>query len=744
MIRFRCIEIENFVCFDDAVIEPSTDPDRPLTVIRAENGSGKTTLLRAILWGMYGEDGLPGEPHAFPLHLADWEPDEAGMQTTVKIEFENDGSTRYDPADRGETKTYQLIRQVTTVKRQNRRSNQPIFRREHENKQLMVRSRNGRWEPHEHGVDTVVEALLPKSLRDFFVMDADQVTDFVGGGENKQMQRREVIRITTDALRSLLGLGVFRDASQRLDQIARQFGSQASRAIGDAAIEELQTKLERLRAQKDKLEESLRIDAREKADAIGRKETCEELIGEELAGTGKLESLNNRKNQINQQLATLEEERGNTVGELCLTLESGNLLANLAMREISRTYEFLRPLHEQGRIPQRHLAFVEELLREGECICGQDLRGESRYRRRVAAKLTDGREHQDRADYLGSLFESVRSLRATGHDPSWMRNRERLTKTIGSMELQAQELKLEKRDIDGKLSKVDDEKIQQLRAEKGVLENRIEKLNQKIGASGVLLPELNKDIDSVEKKISQRKRTEGAAKEKRQAEELAKLIRSILDGAYFRILDHQVEDLSKRMNQLFARMAENVTDDEIEDFSESRATLKMITRVGIRLVEDDEESFEIFALNKHGRFMPPTEINGASRRVIALSFVLALCKESQTDAPLVADSLLNFMSGTVRRNTLRTTAELSSQPVLLLTGSDLESPSEIETVTRYAGATYTLTAQWHAKDAGSGGDVLTQTKPRSVSILCKCGPRDYCQVCEREGQANAPGWLSQT
>ena len=32
--------------------------------------------------------------------------------------------------------------------------------------------------------------------------------------------------------------------------------------------------------------------------------------------------------------------------------------------------------------------------------------------------------------------------------------------------------------------------------------------------------------------------------------------------------------------------------------------------------------------------MPPIEINGASRRVLALSFVLALCAESQTYAPL--------------------------------------------------------------------------------------------------------------
>ena len=64
MLRLRRIEIDNFVCFDGVVVEPSIDADKPLTVIRAENGSGKTTFLRALRWGMYGEKGLARERFA--------------------------------------------------------------------------------------------------------------------------------------------------------------------------------------------------------------------------------------------------------------------------------------------------------------------------------------------------------------------------------------------------------------------------------------------------------------------------------------------------------------------------------------------------------------------------------------------------------------------------------------------------------------------------------------------------------
>ena len=80
MLLIRRIEITNFVCFDRIEIEPSTNRERPLTVIRAENGSGKTTLLRAIRWGMYGEKGLPGTASHFSLHPAEWRPDADGIE----------------------------------------------------------------------------------------------------------------------------------------------------------------------------------------------------------------------------------------------------------------------------------------------------------------------------------------------------------------------------------------------------------------------------------------------------------------------------------------------------------------------------------------------------------------------------------------------------------------------------------------------------------------------------------------
>ena len=179
MLLIRRIEIENFACFDRIDIEPSTNPEKPLTVIRAENGSGKTTLLRAIRWGMYGEKGLPGNATHFSLHPASWHPDDSGVRTRVSILFETDGTSRDHPEGSPTNTTYELRRTVTTVAAKPNRPGESDFRRIHEDAQLLFEAPNGSWAPHEAGVDSVIAELLPWDLRDFFVMDADEAADYV-------------------------------------------------------------------------------------------------------------------------------------------------------------------------------------------------------------------------------------------------------------------------------------------------------------------------------------------------------------------------------------------------------------------------------------------------------------------------------------------------------------------------------------------------------------------------------------
>ena len=742
MLKFKRIEIRNFALFEHLEVEPSTDPERPLTVVRAENGSGKTTFLRAILWGMYGEKGLPGaKPERYSVHPAWWRPDERGIQTTVAIEFESDGSDRHDPAAGSRMDAYLLSRSVTTVLRDAARDDEPDFERRDEVPSLMKRVHSGAWEPANVGVDAAIQQLLPWDLRDFFVMDADQAADFVGGTENRQISVHEVEKKTTGAVRSLLGIDVFEAAANRLRKASKNFGSEATNAVKDHELDALQAEQNRLEDRVEQIEGDLEEAQEDTRDLKGRLDDRSQRLKEELLHQGAYESLVKLRDEARKKQESSRNARREAATRLATRLADASLFAPLASPALLRVERALKPLHDAGRIPLKHVGFVRQLLERGECVCGRRLDADTETRRRVEKELAHSAEREEEAEYLGRLYDAAAHHRLARTVADWSERKKRLSADIARANASANEASLELRDAEQKLDGIDQEKVQVLRAEEAAFTTQLEKKQQTVGSLKLQLETMSKSLDGVRKRVVNAQRRYSAAADSTAARDLASLGARILDDSVAELRKRQVKDLSDRMNRLFGQMAANVTDADFEDAEEGRESVRMIARVGIRPVEDSRDRFEIFTLNHRGRVMPPTEINGASRRVLALSFVLALCQESRTHAPLIADSLLNSMSGAVRRNTLNATVEHSEQPILLLTGSDLAGEAEAATVRRFGGAVYTLTGQWDAVGAGRGGDVVRQTSTNAnVAVLCKCGPRQFCDVCERQGQRETAGW----
>ena len=740
MLTLHRVEIENFACFDSIVVEPTIDADRNLTVIRAENGSGKTTFLRALRWGMYGEKGLPGNASNYSLHPAWWHPDVDGIETQVGITFETDGSSRNFTDSSNGTTLYQLFRSVKTVGKPDAREGEPDFRRINEQTSLMIREPDGSWGPFGAAPDIIVNELLPWGLRDFFVMDTDEVADFVGGGENKEISSREVEAKTTAAVHSLLGIEVFTKASKRVEKIGRSFGAEAVKAIGDHDLNELQNRLDSLYKEKGQAQIDLRETNDRKAELQDKIRRTRADLEEKIRRIGSHDVLAEQLAKVRKQHEKITKERKEYLTILSGHIESLSLLAPLASTAIRETFDILKPQHDQGLIPLTHLHFVRSLLESGECVCGQALADGSGQRRHVEQRIAQSSAREDEANYLYQLHDAALSLYDTIESSDWHENLLLHGARLAECETERAELALEESDIRAKLAEVSDSRVQVLRDQVAAIETQLDACQARLARQNPKLETLSKDIESLNSQISQRRKHERAATDGRIAEHVSHCVVEVLASAYRTIEQEQVGELSDRMNRLFLQMAANIGNDDLDQEHQAKASLRMIESVGVRSVEGRPQYFEIYALNSRGRSMPPVEINGASRRVLALSFVLALCIESQTHAPLIADSLLNFMSGAVRRNTLRVTAEHSRQPILLLTNSDLGAPSEIETVEKYAGATYTLTGQWDAVDAGSGGDVVNWTEQRQVALLCTCGPRQYCNICERTGQAGSPGW----
>ncbi|MYF11007.1 MAG: AAA family ATPase [Gammaproteobacteria bacterium] len=738
MLLIRRIEITNFACFDHIEISPSANPARPLTVIRAENGSGKTTLLRAIRWGMYGEKGLPGNPGTFSLHPAAWRPDPTGIETSVSILFETDGSSRHQLEGKPTNTEYELRRTVTTIRKEPMSKGGPDFQRTGEDAQLLERERDGSWTPNAHGVGRVIEELLPWELRDFFVMDADEAADFVGGSENKVMQRREVIGKTSFAVRALLGLEVFESAADRVASLRQNFGRDATKATRNAELQAKQTELDRVSAKLVEVEQRLEENRHKRLDTSASLDQAQGDLEAIIGSLGAHDELKQRLADNEKQMKRANEQRRNAAQDLSRELTRIDLLACLAAREVRQAETTLQPLYDDGSIPVRHLAFVKSLLENGVCVCGQNLSSPSEHVDHIQHVIDSSTGQAEQANHLAEVLHAATALGRHQNGEEWERRAEEHAQAVYVLDEELDNLAQVRRDIDAKLDDIDDNQVENARGHIDMLKQSLSQLDRQLASDHEAQELHTSEKNKLDAEMRNARRQQAEARDLERYEETAAMLVQILQQAYARIQEEQVRDLSEAMNTLFASMAANVVDDEAFEHNQRKATLRMIARVGLQPLQDTAAEYEIFALNSRGRSMPPTEINGASRRILALSFVLGLCKVSRTAAPLVADSLLNFMSGSVRTNTLRVTAETASQPILLLTGSDLESQNEIELVNRYAGATYTLTGQW--QHVGHGGDVVNQTDDRQVSLLCSCGPREYCDICERRGQAEDARW----
>ena len=527
-------------------------------------------------------------------------------------------------------------------------------------------------------------------------------------------------------------------AAERVASLQRDFERAATKATHNAQLAAKQTELDQVR---QKLEEvDKRLD-----ENRHRKQNTEESLAQ---GRGRLEALIGSlgaHDELRQRLADNEkfttkarEDRRSAAQELSGDLTRIDLLASLAAREVRRAEQILQPLYDDGSIPVRHLAFVNRLLETGICVCGQDLSSPSRYTDHIQDVIERSTGQKERADHLAEVLHAATALSSHLDGEDWDRRTDDHAESVAGLDDEIDNLARARREIDSKLDNIDDEEVENARGHIEMLTRNLSQVERELASDQEAREQIRKDVNKLDADIRAARRQESEARDLERYEELATVLVRILKQAYTRIQDEQVRELSAEMNTLFESMAANVFDDEAVEHNQRKATLRMIAKVGLRRVEDTMEEYEIFALNSRGRSMPPTEINGASRRILALSFVLALCKISSTRAPLVADSLLNFMSGSVRTNTLRVTCETASQPMLLLTGSDLESENEIELVNRYSGTTYALTGQW--QHVNHGGDVVNLTDDRQVSLLCRCGPREYCDTCERVGQAEDSRW----
>lgn len=699
-------EFQNFRLLRDLELEFSSDPVRKLTVVRAANESGKTTILHGLQWALYGEAALPGKGEGFRLHPIDWEESEGKrVPITATVEFELSTHRRVSGELRETRRRFRLVRSAfEDVDSQARRSASTV--------KLFALNETGA-SPID-APEALINDELPPELREVFFTDGDRALSFIEADVALSTKRGRVQR----AIRSLLGLGVIDDAIKHVRKSALEVNKKAKQVGSGSDLNRIASRLEAIEEDREKLDADLE-DAKqqfgafdEKVDEIDRKIAAALQKGDKEKLQKELDHAKREIKQLDSQLAAANKEHS-------ALFRSRSIATDLLAPVLGRAFEKLEELHDQGKIPNTTIPVLQDRLAAGICICGETLEpgepdGEKR-RSHIQKLIDDSERADDIQEIITDLYYGAKPLQGGAETGSgaWLEDYRKVVERRDGIQALRDEAGRKFRALEMQLDSLPDTDIQGLRETRRQYKDQRDRHLSKQSALETQLTGLRREREELEVDRDRLLREQKKGAQILVELEVTQDVAKVLQSAYERITNEELQKVSELMNSVFLEM--------IGADPEQGAI--------IRRAEISRE-FDIIVYGPNDRTLnPDRDLNGASRRALTLAFILALTKVSEVEAPNVIDTPLGMTSGFVKRSILRTAVRESTQLILFLTHDEIAGCEEI--IDNAAGVVCTLTNPAHYPRMLVNDPGIMERKV----LRCACDHRSECQLCQRHPDA---------
>jgi DNA sulfur modification protein DndD len=693
----------NFRLLRDLELEFSTDPDKPLTVIRAENETGKTTILTALQWVLFGDDALPEPKSTYRLHPIDWDRAAASaVEISVELEFEHTFPPAASaPASPPETSIFIAKRVVT----EELSEDGATWQRRNPTFQLLRRTQNGFAPVTPSGGVLILHQMLGSNLKDLFFTDGDRALSFITA-DISQSDKRKLVQ---GAIRDMLGFDILTSARKHVERAVAQIRQQASTATsGDLdalakALAEIDAKLEYERSAKEDAE-------RESQSLAVQISTLDHKI-EGALERGDKDSLLKQLKGLNESLATTRIEITDQRGRHGTQFQEMTLAHALCAGPIERARAILDDLKERGRLPRTTVPILRERLDMGICICGTPLQpGGDAYR-----YMQSTIEEQDKASWLDDRLTHLRVKAQEAQDGdgaahSWGAQ---LSQVIGERtkrEMRMVELEHQHKELDVTIGQIPDTDLTLLRKQRSQNNTLKDAAIRKASLAAATAERLGRDKKQREAEYDKLLKASSAMERVRNQLLATNDILGVLKNTYETIEKSELPAVSEAMHRYFLEMVGGG----------DQAALIQSAKVN--------EHYDIVVLGPERRTLDADrDLNGASRRALTLAFILALTEVSGVNAPNVIDTPLGMMSLQIKRAVLETAVSHCQQLILFLTRSEIRDIEDL--IDRFAGRVITLSNSVHFPR-------FLKNRPSAASartMRCGCSHRQICSLCERVG-----------
>lgn len=601
--------------------------ERSVTVIHGKNGSGKSTILNAFTWALYGSltKSIKNKKKIINKRSVDEANVGDTISCSVSIQFSHEESTYL-------VKKTQMATKLDDELNYNL-SGDPIL-------DMRWHSGDGDWKHAIHPED-VINRVLPKDLFNYFFFDGERMTEMVAESKKQKAEIR-------NAAKKLLGLEILERSISHLKKAAKEFESELS----DTGNTELQGLIQEKNNKKDQI----KVKKKRNEEIAGESRSCENLIKEideklvKNQKTKKLQeerlALGNEKNNI--LMPRLEVINKNIKKEIS---NSGYIVFSDSL--LNDCKDKVESMREAGELPKGiKRQFVDDLISNKTCICGEDLvEGSKRHSNVLKWRSKAGLEDvEQRAISIGASVKLIKG---------------KVNQTIDSFI----RLKDEKTDIKNKLSNIEikldniSEKLKDLpTVELSSLEERRRK---SVAASDVLTVEFNNnsgviqhletEIKGIDVKIQSVQATQSKII---LAQDRLKATRDSIDVLTDMLLSYQ-ESFKDNLQNTMRKIFNDITDLPYlpfisEDFD---IGLKELTTGVSQDVGESTGQGQVLSITFILGIIEQARIHVRDQEIIA---------RNDTQYPLVMDSPFGQLDPDNRAGVAKYLAKIADQTILLV------------------------------------------------------------------------------
>ena len=610
--------------------------ERNTTVIYGNNGAGKTSLLNAFTWVLYEKfTAAFASPELLVNQRAINEAKtEQAVECWVELQFERD------------RQLYQIKRKCYATKnaeQQVQYSQTKLF--------MLVAGDDGRWYPPLEPPEDIINRILPASLHQYFFFDGERIDAFFRQNQNSAI---------AEDTKELLGVKVLDRAIEHLKRAKRTFQEELQE-LGDAKTKELlsqQIKLERE-------SETIKQRTAEIITKVTELERQKANLSQQLLEISGADEIQKHKLKLLDRQKSLQQDIVRGKNNLKKLLTNDAYLVFLP-GIVDRFSNLLQTLRDRGQLSSGlKQEFIQQLLEQQRCLCGETLTPDSAAYRNVKSwlKKVEIKNVEESAIRLEASVNKIES-----QSTNFWQQLDRQQEEIQHQYLELNRLETEIAKANQQLKSYPNRNTQQLQQNIEAIENRLKKLILEQGEHNQQQSDRHQQLEQLNKAIAKHQLTENKQK-------LAQRRIETVEDAIARL-----NEVRTRLEQQFRLALEQKVREIFSFISFTPYLPKLGSNYQLTLVENSSGvELPVAASTGENQILSLSFIGGIIDRVRQWSQRHTLMSYDSSTFPVVMDSPFGSLDRIYRRQVAKAIPQLANQLIVLVTKTQWQGEVETET-----------------------------------------------------------------